>query len=194
MKNSSLANILKTGLYGDRDKNNTNNILKIKELKNLFIFQIAKYKKSNIDFSNIILDNLKLPITLHASYNEQTRILWMGPDIWLVISEKKEIGNLLKQKFSENDFSLTDLSHSRTIIEIEGKLVPEVIKKGCPLNLTNLKGGNCSNSVFHAITVTLDFISDDPKKIRILALRSFGESLYESITDACLEFGYKIED
>ena len=34
-------------------------------------------------------------------------------------------------------------------------------------------------------------IEENPIKIRIFALRSFGESLYESITDACLEDGYK---
>ena len=32
---------------------------------------------------------------------------------------------------------------------------------------------------------------DNPDKVRIFALRSFGESLYHSITDASLEFGYR---
>jgi sarcosine oxidase subunit gamma len=34
-------------------------------------------------------------------------------------------------------------------------------------------------------------IDDKPDKIRLFAFRSFGESLYHSITDASLEFGYK---
>ena len=34
-------------------------------------------------------------------------------------------------------------------------------------------------------------IDDCPDKIRLFALRSFGESLYHSVTDACLEDGYK---
>jgi len=34
-------------------------------------------------------------------------------------------------------------------------------------------------------------IDDKPDKVRLFALRSFGESLYHSITDASLEFGYK---
>ena len=41
------------------------------------------------------------------------------------------------------------------------------------------------------MAITIDMINDDPDKIRIFTLRSFGESLYQSITDACLEFGYK---
>ena len=34
-------------------------------------------------------------------------------------------------------------------------------------------------------------LDDNPNKVRLFALRSFGESLYDSITDASLEFGYK---
>ena len=39
--------------------------------------------------------------------------------------------------------------------------------------------------------VHIDMVDDNPNKIRIFALRSFGESLYHSITDASLEFGFK---
>ena len=41
------------------------------------------------------------------------------------------------------------------------------------------------------MSVTIDLLDDKPEKIRIFTLRSFGESLYHSITDACLEYGYK---
>jgi len=34
-------------------------------------------------------------------------------------------------------------------------------------------------------------VENNPKKIRLFALRSFGESLYHSVSDACLEFGFK---
>jgi sarcosine oxidase subunit gamma len=33
-------------------------------------------------------------------------------------------------------------------------------------------------------------VDNNPDKVRLFALRSFGESLYHSITDASLEFGY----
>ena len=70
-------------------------------------------------------------------------------------------------------------------------MVLEVIKKGSPLDVGKLKVGNCANTVYNGITITLDFISNNPNVIRIFGLRSFGESLYHSITDASLEFGYK---
>ena len=95
-----------------------------------------------------------------------------------------------KDQFNEMDFAITDISHSRVIIELEGNLVNEVLKKGCPLDINSLKEGDCANSVYNGINVTIDFISESPKKVRILGLRSYGESLHHSVTDACLEFGY----
>ena len=117
--------------------------------------------------------------------------MWIGPETWLCISTNSNLKNLISSACNDNDFAITDLSHSRTIIEVEGNLAREVIKKGSPLNINELGEGDCSNSVFHAITITLDFISDNPQVIRVLALRSFGESLHYSLTDACLEFGFK---
>ena len=95
-----------------------------------------------------------------------------------------------KNQFKEAEFAITDISHSRTIIELEGNLVNEVLKKGCPLDINSLKDGDCANSVYNGINITIDFISESPKKVRILGLRSYGESLHHSVTDACLEFGY----
>ena len=188
---SSLQNIHKHGTFGDYESKNENELLKLKEVKNLIIYQIVKYKNSTIDVSKMNLDGLRLPDPLKVKYNSSTRILWMGPDNWLVISDKKNIFDTFKNEFTDKDFAITDLSHSRTIIELEGNLAREVIKKGSPLNINELGEGDCSNSVFHAITITLDFISDNPQVIRVLALRSFGESLHHSLTDACLEFGFK---
>ena len=106
-------------------------------------------------------------------------------------STKKNLLTTIKQSLKEMDFAVTDLSHSRAIIELDGENSIEVLKKGCPFNFNELKKNNCVNSVFHGITITVDMIDDDPNKIRLFALRSFGESLYHSITDASLEFGYK---
>ena len=83
------------------------------------------------------------------------------------------------------------MSHSRAIIELEGENSKEILKKGCPFNFNELKKDNCVNSVFNGITITIDMINDNPLNLRLFALRSFGESLYHSLTDSCLEDGYK---
>ena len=65
------------------------------------------------------------------------------------------------------------------------------MKKGCHFNFNKLDKNNSTNSTYNGIAFTVDRLSDDPNKVRIFALRSFGESLYHSITDASLEFGYE---
>ena len=178
-------------IVGLPNEKNDNDLLKVSEVSKLIIFQIAKYRNSDFDISKIKVDSLNLPSTLKSSSNPDTRILWLGPENWLVFSSKKDLMELEKNQFDEKDFAITDISHSRSIIELEGNLVNEVLKKGCPLDIDSLKEGDCANSVYNGITITLDFISDNPKKVRIFGLRSFGESLHHSVTDACLEFGYK---
>ena len=192
MTNISPLNFVHTtGKFGDYDGKQENDLLKVKEVNGLLIFQIVKYKNSNFDLSKIKIDGLNLPSTLKSSSNLNTRILWLGPDNWLVFSSILDLIVKEKKQFDEADFAITNISHSRTIIELEGNLVNEVLKKGCPLDVNTFKEGDCANSVYNGITITIDFISNNPNKVRILGLRSFSESLYHSITDACLEFGYK---
>ena len=191
MTNTSPLNFVhKVGKFGDNDKKSLNNILKVSEINGLLIFQIAQYKKSSFDVSKIRLDGLSFPSSLKSTSNSNTRILWIGPNNWLVFSSVLDLLEKEKNQFNEAEFAITDISHSRTIIELEGNLVNEVLKKGCPLDINSLKDGDCANSVYNGINITIDFISESPKKVRILGLRSYGESLHHSVTDACLEFGY----
>ena len=192
MTNISALNFIhKIGKFGDHKGKNDETLLKVSELNKLLIFQIAKFKNSDFDISKVKVDGLNLPSSLKSSSNSNTRLLWLGPDNWLVFSSNLDLIEKEKKQFSELDFAITDISHSRAIIELEGNLVNEVLKKGCPLDINSFKEGDCANSVYNGITVTIDFVSDNPKKVRISGLRSFGESLHHSITDSCLEFGYK---
>jgi len=187
---SVLENIHKKGLFGDYEGKNENELVKIIERKDLLIVQIAQYKNSSTKDINI--DGLKLSNeALKINCNNDTRILWNGPKNWLLTSTKKNLLENIKKTCNENDFAVTDLSHSRVVIEIEGTNSKEILKKGCPYNFNELKKNNCVNSVFNGITITVDMMDDNPINLRLLALRSFGESLYHSVTDACLEDGYK---
>ena len=187
---SPLNFVHKVGKFGNSNKKKENDLLKVSELNGLLIFQIAQYKNSSFDMSIIRLDGLSFPSSLKSTSNSNTRILWIGPNNWLVFSSVLDLLEKEKNQFNRAEFAITDISNSRTIIELEGNLVNEVLKKGCPLDINSLKDGDCANSVYNGINITIDFISESPKKVRILGLRSYGESLHHSVTDACLEFGY----
>ena len=189
---SALANIHSKGKFGDHESKNENDLLKISEIKNLLIVQIAQYKNSSVSFENIKIDNLKLKDEpLNVESNSNTRILWNGPKNWLLVSTNKSLYKNITELFQSSDFAVTDLSHSRAIIEIEGEDAKEILKKGCPFNFNILKKDNSINSVYNGIAFTVDLLNNNPDKVRLFTLRSFGESLYHSITDASLEFGFK---
>ena len=189
---SALKHIHKAGLFGNHENKNEESLLKVSEIQNLLIVQIVQYKNSTFSFENIDIDSLKLKNDpLGVISNNDTRILWNGPKNWLLVSTKKDLLKNILQTFKETDFAVTDLSHSRAIIEIEGEDAIEVLKKGCPFNFNILEKNNSINSTYNGIAFTADMLDDNPDKVRLFSLRSFGESLYHSITDASLEFGFK---
>ena len=189
---SALENIHMKGVYGDYEGKNEKDLLKVSENRDLLIVQIVQYKNSSTSIESLRIDNLNLKNEpLNVSSNNNTRILWNGPNNWLLVSNKNELLKEISEKFDEVNFAVTNLSHSRAIIELDGENAKEVLKKGCPYDFNELNNNNCINSTFNGMSVTIDILNYNPNKIRIFTLRSFGESLYHSITDSCLEFGYK---
>ena len=188
---SPLGDIHKIGIYGNIENKTESNLLEISEETSKNIYQITKFKNTDSSLIDLSIRDLEIsnnPMIVKS--NLKTRILWTGPNQWLIVSDDKILEDELKI-FDSNNFAVTDLSHTRAIINVKGENSLEVLKKGCPYNFNNLKKNMSINSIYHSIAVTIDFIEENPYTMRIMCLRSFGESLYHSITDACLEYGYK---
>jgi len=181
----------KKGIFGDHQKKNESDLLKISEVKNLAIIQIVQYKESKININDIKIEGLEIPTqATKINSNKETRILWNAPRTWLILSSKENAIETIKKNFKETDFAITDISHSRAVIQIQGEQAKEVLKKGSPINFNEFGSNQCVGTVFHGITIVIDSISNNPDTFNLLVLRSFGESFYHYITDSALEFGY----
>ena len=188
---TSLEHIHKKGRFGNYHKKDIKSLLQISEVKNLKIIQLVQYKKSKIQPSTIKIGDLDLPLeSPKVTMNKETRVLWNAPRTWLIISSKKNIVSSIKDKCDNENFAVTDISHSRAVIQIKGLQAKEVLKKGCPININEIQVNNCAGTVFNGITVMVDFVNNNPDTFNLLALRSFGETFHHHITDAALEFGY----
>ena len=186
-----LESIHKKGLFGNHHKKKERDLLNISEVKDLTIVQIVQYKRSKVQLSSIQIDGLEFSLqSPKVSSNKETRILWSAPSTWLVISRRENIVETIKEKCNSDNFAITDISHSRAIIQIKGFQAKDILKKGCPLNFNEFENNNCAGTVFHGINIVVDFVGSNPDTFNLLTLRSFGESFYHHITDAALEFGY----
>ena len=188
---SSLQSIHKKGLFGNHYKKKESDLLQISEIKNVIIVQIVQYKKSQLKLKEIQIDGLQFPEKNSTVIsNDKTRILWNAPRTWLVVSKNEDIVKIIKKTCNDESFAVTDISHSRAIVQIKGTESREVLKKGSPLNYNEFRNNNCASTVFNGITILVDLLSENPDEFNIFVLRSFGESFYQSITDASLEMGY----
>ena len=116
---SPLQSIHKKGLFGDHHKIDERKLLNISEAKDLMIVQIVQYKKSKVELSSIQIDGLEFSLqSPKVSSNKETRILWSAPNTWLVISRKENIVEIIKEKCNSYNFAITDISHSRAIIQL----------------------------------------------------------------------------
>src|SRR6188508_1715279 len=97
----------------------------------------------------------------------EVRSLWLGPDEWLVTAPESAapdlLGRLSRALFGRHA-SVTNLSASRTVIEIAGAHARTLLEKGCGLDLhpRAFGPGQCDQTVFAKLPVIIDQIAAAP--------------------------------
>lgn len=91
---------------------------------------------------------------------DELRVLWLGPDEWLVIAppgEQHRLVKLLRYAIGDEFGSVTDVSAQRTTLMLTGPEVSEVLATGCTLDLDSriFTGNHCAQTMLAKAPVIL---------------------------------------
>jgi sarcosine oxidase, subunit gamma len=129
-----------------------------------------------------------LPLPLEANRVAAmgaVRVLWLGPDEWLVTAPEGEDGGLLQRLDRVEGAVVTDLSSSRAAIAISGAAARRLLERGCAIDLhpREFGPGDCAQTLLARIPVIVDQIAPAPA-YRVLVRRSLARWLAGWLIDA----------
>ena len=189
---SALAECLKPGVYGAAAPGGPG--IAIRELRPLAVVQVAAFDTERASAAVGAALGVPAPPGRNAVATVgDSAVLWTGPGRWLVIEpESRELASLLAQHCPGDVAAITDLSHARTALRIEGPQVRGLLAKLCTLDLDPqaFPPGTCAQTQFGQIGVLLYCRTDDG--FDIFVLRGFAVSAWETLIDAALEFGCRV--
>lgn len=119
-----------------------------------------------------------------------TDILWLGPDEWLIVTNGKRRTTLEHQLVTALDGlwgSVVDVSAQRTILEIGGQAAREVLARGCAIDLddTTFGPGHCAQTLLGQAQVILQPVAGGV--LRIFVRASFARYVADWLLDASVE-------
>jgi sarcosine oxidase subunit gamma len=116
------------------------------------------------------------------------RVLWLGPDEWLVIDEAQaDLATLCRRVKALH--SAVDVSHRNTAIVVAGPGAADVINAGCPqdLSLAAFPVGACSRTVLGKVEIVL--LRTEPDAFRVEVWRSFSDYAFALLAEAARDSG-----
>ena len=170
---------------------------KVKEYFYIKIQELSFVKKINLRLdpndkgcvsssSKILGTMLPTKANTYSTNAINEKIMWLGPDEWLIVSDDDDAFLKLKNEIGNLEASVTDVSENRTIIRIRGRDVYVLLSKFLVLDLeknlpTNL---SCAQTLFVKVPVLLVRNHyDGTPEIDIFTNRSHANYIYNLIVD-----------
>ncbi|MGJ6963731.1 sarcosine oxidase subunit gamma [Streptosporangium sp. G11] len=119
-----------------------------------------------------------------------TRVLWLGPDEWLVVGPLGDTGleARLRAAAGVGHAAVTDVSAQRTVLLVTGPKARDLLSHGCPLDLhpRAFGPGRCAQTTLARAQVVL-FAGEDGA-FHIFVRSSFADYLAAWLLDAAGEY------
>ena len=135
------------------------------------------------------------PETANTSHGDDTlRLIWAGPARWhLTEPDGRDLEAELFDALSGTEAAVVDLSHSRAVIRLAGPEARHVLAKGSGLDFHAqvFTPGACAQTALFHVAVLID-CRDDTPSFDIYAARGLACSLWQSLSHAAAEYGYRV--
>ena len=132
---------------------------------------------------------VRTPAAGTAAVSEGTTVAAIGAGRFFVATDATDLAARLEAALLSADAAVTDLSHGRTILRLEGEAAAEILSRcvAIDLDLPVFPVGRAAQTMIHHIDVLI--VRRAGQSFDLWALRSFAEALAEWILDAGLELG-----
>jgi sarcosine oxidase subunit gamma len=125
-----------------------------------------------------------------AGSESGARILWLGPDEWLVVDSAQapaSLESLLATAIASFGGTAVDVSAHRTIFELSGPAARDLLASACSIDLDPrvFGPGVCAQTMLARVDVVLDCLA--PELIRVFVRASFATYLVAWLRDALVE-------
>ena len=189
-RRSALAPAYTAGVFGAERPDGPG--VTLCERRGLAIVHLAGYPKDPA-FMAAVKERIgvELPTTPNTSAaGADWAVLWLAPDRWMLISASAAATAL-----DGCPGAVNDVSHGRCVMRIEGPHARDVLAGGCTLDFHPdvFKPATCAQSSLHRVNVLYHFAGTDGPAYDIYAPRGFALSLWEALTDAAAEYGYRVD-
>jgi len=141
------------------------------------IVSIAAFK----NMEAALHEAVTLPVTPHYALGEDVMFLWSGPGTWLAVSEDPGLEARIRH-LANGLAAITDQSDGRAILRVSATVAK--LQKLVPIDL--------HETVFAENATALTLAGHIPVQIwrtkdgfELCCFRSFAESLYHSLVEAC---------
>lgn len=133
----------------------------------------------------------ELPVAPNSSSSCPTGdILKLGPNEWLLVATPEKPWS---ETMAVPGATLTDISHARVAVLVDGDKSRDMLMKGCAIDLhpRQFPPGTCIQTTIAKIGVILHKLPND-SGFMLYAARSYAGSIWHWLTSAANEYGYDV--
>ncbi|WP_225826442.1 sarcosine oxidase subunit gamma [Streptomyces naphthomycinicus] len=137
--------------------------------------------------------DVTLPGPSRAEMSGDVKVLWTGPDEWLLVApdgRREELVPRLRAAVGDGFATVTDVSAQRTTLALSGPLVRAVLAQGCAIDLDRrvTPVGSCLTTLLAQAPITLVVRGEAASSVWLLVRSSFASYVAAWLLDACTEY------